>query len=134
MLSAPEQARLTKPLRAAMPRQKSLAVWVAPIAQVLLEAKQALPSSISHSAVLVRHALHTRTPSLRRSDLKQSATQLRLDIWLASALAQVRLTKPQAAALDRQNSLAVWMAPVAQVMLEAKQVLLSSTSRRCSLD
>ena len=55
---APEQVRLTKPLKAAQPRQKSLAVWVAPIAQVLFEAKRALPPSTSHSAIFVRHAAH----------------------------------------------------------------------------
>jgi hypothetical protein len=53
LASRPEQVRLTKPLTAAQARQKSLAVWAALVAQVLLEAQQVLPSSTSLSAVLV---------------------------------------------------------------------------------
>ena len=73
---------------------------------------------------------------------------LRYLIWLASRPEQVRLTKPLTAAQAGQNSLAVvWVPPVPQVLLVAKQVPHSRTShsakqvppssprtRRCSLD
>ena len=94
LASGKQQAQVTEPLTAAQARQKSLAVWVAPVAQVLLETKQVPSSSTEQSAMLVCHMVLARMPSLRGSDLWQSATQLSLVIWLAYAPAQVRLTKP----------------------------------------
>ena len=92
MASGKQQAQVTEPLTAAQARQKSLAVWVAPVAQVLLETKQVPSSSTEQSAMLVCHTstaesevLEGRTCCASSSTCATSAAQTANDFCLACA-------------------------------------------------